>query len=128
MLKNPTDPRIESIDGTRYKITESYPVDFALWLYDLQFTIPKGFETDIASVPRLLRWLYDRADMGLVAPVVHDYLCELNGSVLCRKGVVVNINWFDAALLFLVIMRIDGIRWPKALAAFAAVVLGGPRF
>jgi len=128
MLVNPPDPQLESLDGSTYRLTADYRVDFAKWLLGLQFTIPEGFVTDIASVPRPLRWLFDRADLGLLAPVIHDYLCENKGQVTGHNGETIIVNWFDSALLFLILMRIDGIPWFKALCAFLAVVIGGPRF
>jgi hypothetical protein len=36
--------------------------------------IPAGFETDLASIPRLLRWWLDRDGPWVQAAVVHDWL------------------------------------------------------
>ena len=36
-----------------------------------EFVIPKGFITDLASVPRMLRWIV-RSAVG-DAPIIHDY-------------------------------------------------------
>lgn len=128
MLVNPPDPQLESLDGSTYRLLADYKVDFASWLFKLQFTIPAGFLTDIASVPRPLRWLFDRADLGLLSPIVHDYLCENKGQIVSNDGELIKVSWFDSALFFLIIMRIDGIPGPKAFCAFLAVVIGGPRW
>jgi hypothetical protein len=45
--------------------------------YD-SFTIPKGFETDFASVPRLFRWLVPTSGEYTKAAVVHDFLWRTN--------------------------------------------------
>ena len=41
-----------------------------------RWTIPAGFRTDLASVPRLLTWLVPKAGKHNRAAVVHDYLCR----------------------------------------------------
>jgi hypothetical protein len=40
------------------------------------WTVPAGFRTDLASVPRLLTWLVPKAGVHNRAAVVHDYLCR----------------------------------------------------
>jgi Protein of unknown function (DUF1353) len=76
MLPNPPDPKLESIDGDTYTLAESYPVEFGYWLSDLQFEIPAGTITDLASIPWYLRWINDRASLGILAPLVHDFLID----------------------------------------------------
>lgn len=39
-----------------------------------EFTIPAGFQTDLASIPRTLRATYPVVDSHMVAAVVHDFL------------------------------------------------------
>jgi hypothetical protein len=127
-MHNPKDPILRSVDGDLYSLSEPYSVDFALWIKNLEFTIPEGFETDIASVPSVLRCVMDRASLGLVAPLVHDYLCDRRGRLIAQSGDLLSIHWFDVSLLFLMLLRMDGISWPRSLAAFLAVVLGGPKW
>lgn len=41
-----------------------------------EITVPSGFFTDLASVPRLLRWLVPVANAkNRKAAITHDYLC-----------------------------------------------------
>ena len=41
-----------------------------------EITVPSGFFTDLASVPRLFRWLVPVANAkNRKAAIVHDYLC-----------------------------------------------------
>ena len=43
---------------------------------DQEITVPSGFFTDLASVPRLFRWLVPVANAkNRRAAIVHDYLC-----------------------------------------------------
>lgn len=125
----PPEPHIGSIDGDRYIGKSNYLVNFTDWLKSWQFEIHEGTITDIASVPWYLRWLYDRASFGIVAPYVHDFLCTYRGKFTNSFGDEVQISWFDAQLFFLVAMRLDGIPPRRALFAFLAVLIGNrPRW
>lgn len=45
-------------------------------LLNKDITVPRGYFTDLASVPRLMRWLVPVANAkNRKASVVHDYLC-----------------------------------------------------
>ena len=42
--------------------------------------VKKGFETDLASIPKWVpRWLFDPNGKHRAAAVVHDHLCRLDG-------------------------------------------------
>ena len=46
-------------------------------------TVPAGYKTDLASVPRLLRWIVPVANAkNRKAAVVHDYLCTHGDGVV----------------------------------------------
>lgn len=52
---------------------------------DKEYVIPKGFETDLASIPRLLWPIFAPHYAGFVAPaILHDYLYSLNGAISRR--------------------------------------------
>ncbi len=125
---NPPDPKLESIDGDRYQLSETFSVKFGYWLRELQFEIPVGFQTDIASIPWWFRMIIDRASLGVLAPVVHDYLCDQRGKITNIQGDSLTVHWFEVNLLFLMLMRIDGISWPRALWSFLAVTIGSPKW
>lgn len=40
------------------------------------FTIPAGYVTDFASVPRMLQWFAPSTGKYTLAAVLHDYLCD----------------------------------------------------
>jgi hypothetical protein len=42
--------------------------------YGVVYTVPEGYETDYASVPRALSWLYPKDGPYRPAAIVHDYL------------------------------------------------------
>lgn len=74
-----TPLRLEYGDGRTFTVTEA----FEFWSTvadDCTFTVPAGFETDFASVPRLLWWLYSPHGQYGKAAVVHDY-CYRSGCV-----------------------------------------------
>lgn len=123
-MRKPPQPYIGSIDGDRYVSLSPYMVDFADWMAGLQFEINEGTITDIASVPRCLRWAYDRASLGTSAPFYHDFLCTSKGKFTNTFGQEIQISWFDAQVFFLVAMRLDGIPTQRCLLAFLAVLLG----
>ena len=127
-LVNPPDPFITSINGDTYIVATDFHVEFGIWLEELQFVIPAGTETDIASIPRLFRWINDRASLGILAPVVHDVICAQNGIIQTLDGRTIKITYFDAAILMLILLRLDGISIRRSLIAFLGVVIAGPKF
>lgn len=49
-----------------------------IWHSDSErYVVPAGFETDLASVPRLLRWLLDVNGSSRRPAVLHDYLYRM---------------------------------------------------
>ena len=49
---------------------------------DKEYTVPKGFETDLASIPRLLWPIFAPQYSGFVAPaILHDYLYRCNNNI-----------------------------------------------
>jgi hypothetical protein len=127
-LKKPPSPQLTSINGDVYEIAEIFPVKFGYWLRQLQFSIPAGYKTDIASIPWWFRSIMDRASLGTLAPIVHDYLCDNRGKIVTLENEELQIGWFDANLLFFLLMRLDGVHWRRALWAFLGVTIGSPKW
>jgi hypothetical protein len=44
-----------------------------------KLVIPAGFRFDLASIPRVFWWLIAPFELGIVAPLVHDYLYRTGG-------------------------------------------------
>lgn len=74
------------------------------------YTVPRGFKTDLASVPRLLWAVYSPHDLYLSASVLHDFFCE--SSFISRK---------DGDKLFLEAMKHSNVNWWKRHVVFWAV-------
>ncbi len=82
------------------------------------YFIPKGFETDFASVPRFLWWLIAPTDYPLLrASLLHDYLY--------RTGTRASRKWADRVLVKIAIE--DGLPKWKACLMYSAVRLFGQR-
>lgn len=64
-------------------VVREHPTDEGLWIvartfsyrgHTARFTVPRGFVTDFASVPRFLWWLFPPYGKHTRAAVVHDWL------------------------------------------------------
>jgi hypothetical protein len=123
VLPKPPEPILGSIDGDSYRSLAEYKVNFSDWLSPLEFTIASGTKTDIASIPWYLRWIHDRASLGLAAPFLHDWMLDRQGKYTNTNGEDIHLSWFDVHLFFLVAMRLDGIPPFKSLIAFLIVLI-----
>lgn len=72
-------------------------------------TVPAGYVTDLASVPRWLRWTVDRDELAPAA-VLHDYLLDVEG----LAPEIAHACFYEAALA-------SGCGRSTAAAAWAAV-------
>lgn len=112
-------------------ITEFHPAtDAASWYFSVHkpFTVrwkkiilvvPKGFKTDLASIPQILQNVIPLVGNHLQAAIVHD---------LCYRSMV-GISKDDADQMFYDSMRQLSVFWLKAQAMYRAVqVFGGGAF
>jgi hypothetical protein len=118
--------RVEKLDATRWLLLEPFLVDVWEWepldaeypgmepaIGGYNVTVPKGFLTDFASVPRLPFAYWFTGGLGDRAAVLHDYLYALK----------VPRAWADAA--FHAALKADNVSgWRRALM-YAGVRLGG---
>lgn len=77
-------------------------------------SVPKGFKTDLASIPRILRSLVTGQDGTQKAAVLHDYLYAT------KKG---KRGWADK--IFLDAMQECGVNWLRRRIYWAGVRVGG---
>ena len=77
-------------------------------------SIPIGFVSDYASIPRVFRGLVSGSDNTKLPSVLHDYLY--------RKGIGKR-KWADQ--LFLDAMKESGVPWLKRRMVYSAVRVGG---
>lgn len=83
----------------------------------LVFTVFAGFVTDLASIPRALRWMLNPNGKSRRAAVLHDFL--YTGQHLSRK---------DSDLLFLAALKADGVSLIQRQLLYRGVRMGGWMF
>jgi Protein of unknown function (DUF1353) len=91
------------------------------------FTVPVGYVTDFASVPRPLHWLISPYGAYTRAAVVHDYLIT---DRINHPDPALRVTSMDTDNIFRVIMADLGVPWAKRWTMWAAVraaSLGNPR-
>ena len=99
--------KLKKIRNNVWELTES------LVFIGSGIVVPKGFQTDLASVPTGLRWLIHKRGKWDTAAVFHDYLY--------RTG----RNKVKADLLFRKIMQLCGVKpWRYNLMFFGVSIFG----
>ena len=69
--------------------------------------IPKGFETDLSSIPSMLWGIFKPFDKGLLGDIIHDYLWTIKHSELIHHGTSYKARKFSDE---------ERLRWRKKLA------------
>lgn len=87
---------------------------------DKRIQVPSGFRMDLASIPRVLTWLFPVHGRYTRAAVVHDWLYANKGIV--PAGIFLRA---DADKIFLDAMKELGVGWFTRQAMYRAVRLGG---
>jgi len=77
-------------------------------------TVPKGFETDLASIPRIFHSIIPVNGKHRSPAIIHDYLY-----------VVQDRTRSEADAIFLESMEQVGVRWTQRQAMYWAVRVGG---
>ena len=110
----PTDPMIRRPDPEgEWELCE------ALYVYDGKrlFSIPKGFKTDLASIPRIVRPFMETCDLGVAAPIAHDWQYRRGDHGLYTRA--------QADDLFRRMMKHEGVAaWRRTLAYLAVRLFG----
>lgn len=69
--------QLEYLDGKSYKLLSAFEYDTSL---NMTISVPAGFVTDFASVPKALWWLLPPTGCYGKAAVIHDYLYRTYGA------------------------------------------------
>lgn len=100
--------------------------DFRTMDGDHELYIPAPFDFDLASVPRPLWSLLASHELGILAPLVHDWLYRSGGNP--THGAISPPRTYsrrDADRLFLTHMAASGVGWLRRNTAYTAVRLFG---
>jgi hypothetical protein len=107
---------VRDVDGTTWILDE--PLVFARAAGEC-ITVPRGFDTDLASVPRLFWRVFPQSGQYNEAAVVHDWLYthrRIGGRVIDRD---------EADAVLLEGMCALGCGWLQRTLIYRAVRLGG---
>ena len=88
---------------------------------DFTLIIPAGYTLDLASVPRVLWWLISSFELGLIGPLIHDFLYQCHGQLGagCVPGHAFSRKEVDH--LFLEVMKREGVSTLRRRLAYTAV-------
>lgn len=111
--EEPLDVRY--LDGRRWRLLQSF--DFASQTLERIVRVPTGFETDFASIPRVLWPIFPPTGPYGKAALVHDALYRTFG--LCSRA--------DADRTLLEAMEALGVNWFTRWTMYTAVRAGGHR-
>lgn len=107
-MNNFTQPILVPVDDVNWQLHEDYYVKTS----KVSFTIPKGFITDLASVPKIVWNLYPPFGLYTGAAVAHDYIYRTAQMRMTRA---------EADLVFLEVMQQAQVRDTKAQLMYLAV-------
>lgn len=79
-----------------------------------RYVVPRGFITDLASIPRLLRALFDINGASRMAAVLHDFLYCIQYTTRA-----------EADALFLEALEACGVGWATRWSMYLGVRSGG---
>ena len=102
-------------DATEFVVEEAFD---AYWNREGNITkiiIPRGFTTDLASVPRIFQSIIPKLGHHIRPAIVHDYAYE-GGTNLTRK---------ESDEMFLEGMKATKVSWLRRNAMWLAVRVGG---
>lgn len=101
-----------------YVVTRDYRYDSLLVGWTI--TVPAGYETDFASVPRAFWRILPPHGPYVPATVIHDWLCDLKGSTGINSGLT--------HAIFLEAMEVLRVPAWKRASMYRAVKWFGPKF
>lgn len=104
---------VTKIRKRRYRLEH----DMAYKGKDDCWTVPAGSETDYASVPAAVRWLFPQDDDYTQAAILHDWFCDHG----IREGL---ISARDADAVFRRVMRELGVPFARRWVLWTGVRLG----
>jgi hypothetical protein len=114
------DPLLtDNIDGVKV-----LTADFRFTNKNFTITVPMGYKTDFASIPKILWSILPPHGKYERAAVIHDYLCTEYGIINGEKS----FTAFESADVFGFLMNILGVWKIRRFAMVWAVKLFGPRF
>lgn len=114
------DMKLKKIPNTKQRWIVQEEIRYYSAITNEAYTIPKGFLTDLASVPRCLQWLFSPDDHQYKwEACLHDYLYVTPTTGVCRE---------EADLIFKEAMRVGVVDKWKEWCLYTAVRLFGWKY
>ncbi|MEA1973681.1 MAG: DUF1353 domain-containing protein [Candidatus Cloacimonadota bacterium] len=107
---------LTKIGGDKWIVAEKFT--FVSNIIQEAITIPRGFQTDLASIPRGFRWLISVNNNSVTPAVIHDYLYATKG-IVSRK---------EADLIFLEMLKRYKVSYWKRKSMYYAVRMFGKKY
>lgn len=133
-MKNRSELVTKHIRKRRYLLVQPFYYRVTIYGRDYCLFVPKGFVTDLASVPQIL-WSFGLSPSGpwIYAAVIHDWLCEYKGYIrLCDNSSptseVIHLTSREAHKLFDRINQVEEVNWFVRTIMHRAISLFGPRW
>lgn len=118
----------------KYRLVQPFYYTVTVYGREYCLYVPKGFVTDLASVPQML-WSFGLSPSGpwVPASVVHDWLCDYKGYIrLCKDGKptaeVIKLTNRESHKLFDRINQAEKVGWFTRTIMHKAVSWFGPRW
>jgi len=116
-----TPLKIEKVGSTRWRLLT--PLVYRSVVYPGLFVVPRGFETDLASIPTAIQSLLPKVGNYDAAAVLHDAgyanrLLTAHHQPMFTAKPVIDRLFYEAC-------RVLGVSGPKAWAMYQAVKLWG---
>lgn len=112
---------VEKVSARKWKLHTPFSYHVGSEQSEEIITVPKGHETDFASVPRAFWWLFPPDGKWTAAAIIHDYLCD-------TKGLDGIYSSEEAHKIFLEAMEVlDVPKW-KRKTMYLAVKMFGPKW
>jgi hypothetical protein len=106
-------------DGERWELVE--PLEFCLLVGHghIVVTVPKGFVTNYASVPCLLRGIFPPQGKWNRAAILHDYLYSHPGNAsrfyvdctFCEAMAALGVPWYRRVPMFIAVLFFGWLFW-----------------
>jgi hypothetical protein len=116
-----TDLDTRDLAGKMWRLLK--PLIFYSAQYRGYFVVPEGFETNLASIPRLAHPIFPKSGKHNRAAALHDGCYA--GVTRTLQGERQHVTKAIADAIFLEAMRADGVAGWRARVMYWAVVIGG---
>lgn len=118
--------QLNYIDGNKFEINAPYTIYWSEGAMDYRLTVPKGYITDLSSIPRVARSVIPVIGRQNGPAVGHDYIYEPMDNDR-PEGQHQLPGWTkqEADTLFLAAMKSVKVNWYRRNVMWLAVKFGG---